>query len=81
VQQPRPKKRQAARLGHQPKPAMAGREGLRVAEADRPAAASQAARPGECVLAVCLKLCRAQPDTAALSDRTTTIDKVHGTVH
>jgi len=50
---------------------MAGREGLRLAEADWSDAAGQAARAGKSGLALRLQLRRAQPDEAAEVDCTT----------
>ncbi len=47
-------------------------KGLQVAEANRPAAAGQVARPGQSGLAVRLQLRRAQPHTAAATDGSTT---------
>ena len=51
---------------------MAGREGLWMAETDRPAEASQATRSGESGLAVRLQLRRTQSDPAAATDGSTT---------
>jgi transposase len=63
-QQPRRHNHTTARLCCQPEPAMDGREGIRMAEANRPAAPGQAARLGESGLAVRLQLRGAQPDPA-----------------
>ena len=71
-QQPGPQNHAPARLCHQPEPAMADREGLWLAEANRPAAPGQVARPGESGLAVRLQLRGAQPDPAAATDGSTT---------
>jgi hypothetical protein len=59
------------RLCHQPEPPMAGRKGLRVAEANRPATPSQVARSGESGLAVRLQLRSAQPEPIAAPDSST----------
>jgi hypothetical protein len=48
----------ASRLRHQPEPPMADREGLRMAQADRPAAPGEAARTAQGRLAVRLQLRR-----------------------
>ena len=58
---------------------MAGREGLRLAEANRPTPTGQAARAGKSGLALRLQLRRAQPDEAAEVDRRTT-SKSQGSV-
>src|ERR1700678_4431501 len=71
-QQPGPQNHAPARLCHQPEPPMADRKGLRVAEANRPAATGQVTRPGESGLAVRLQLRGAQPDPAAATDGSTT---------
>src|ERR1019366_3381231 len=71
-QQPGPQNNATAWLCCQPEPAMAGRERLRVAEANRPVAPGQAARVGESGLAVRLQLRGAQPDPAAATDGSTT---------
>jgi hypothetical protein len=59
---------------------MAGREGIRLAETDRPAAASKVARFGESGLAVRLQLRGAQPAETVQADRTTTTGKTAGAV-
>jgi hypothetical protein len=50
---------------------MAGREGFRIAEANRPAAPGQVARPGESGLAIRLQLRGAQLDPVAATDGST----------
>ena len=52
AQQPGPQNPTTARLCRQSEPAMAGRKGLRMAEANRPAAPGQVARSGKSGLAV-----------------------------
>ena len=71
-QQPGPQNHAPARLCHQPEPPMADRKGIRMAEANRPAAPGQVARAGESGLAVRLQLRGAQPDPAAATDGSTT---------
>src|SRR6266851_5442539 len=70
----------AARLCHQPEPQMAGRERLRMAEADRPAASGQVTWTGEGGLAVRLQLRRPQPDPAAQAHGATRTGKAQGAV-
>ena len=72
TQQPGPQNHAPARLCHQPEPPMADRKGIRMAEANRPAAPGQVARSGESGLAVRLQLRGAQPDPAAATDGSTT---------
>jgi hypothetical protein len=72
AQQSGPQNHAPARLFRQSGPAMAGRKGLWMAEANRPAAPGQAARSGESGLAVRLQLRGAQPDPAAATDGSAT---------
>ena len=58
-QQSGPEDNTAARLCHQPEPALAGREGIWLAETDWSAASGKVARAGESGLAVRLQLRRA----------------------
>ena len=58
---------------------MAGREGLWLAQANRPAAPSQATRVGESGLAVRFQLRGTQPDPAAETNGSTN-GKAHGAV-
>src|SRR6201993_5441771 len=74
--EPRPENHPAPRLCHQPEPSLAGREGLRMAEADRPNPPGEAARTAQGGLAVRLQLRRAQLVQAAQADRTKTCGKV-----
>jgi hypothetical protein len=64
-QQSGPQNHTPAQLRHQPAPATADREGIRMAQADRPVAAGKVARVGERGPAVRLQLRHAQPDPAS----------------
>ncbi len=79
AQQPGPQNHTTAWLCCQPEPAMADRERLRLAQANRPAAPSQATRSGESGLAVRLQLRSAQPDPTAETNGSTS-GKTHGAV-
>jgi transposase len=61
-----------ARLRHQPESPMAGRKGIRMAEANRPSAPGQVEGAGESGLAFRIQLRGAQPDPAAAIDGSTT---------
>ncbi len=67
-----PENHSPARLRRQSEPAMAGREGLWLAEANRSAAPSKVARIRESGLAVRLQLRRTQPHPVAETDGSTT---------
>ena len=59
---------------------MVGREGLRVAKANRSIAAGEVARAGKSGLAVRVQLRGPQPAPTAKADRTTTTGKAAGAV-
>lgn len=58
-------------MHHQPESPLAGGEGIRVAQVNRPAAPGQATRTGKGGLAFRLQLRRAQPDPAAEANGST----------
>jgi transposase len=69
AQQHRSQDDAALRLCHQRKPALAGGENIRLAQANRAAAAGEVARTGQSGLAVRIQLRGAQPDAATQADR------------